>query len=229
MFVYSLLNFDDCEHSIEDITKKWDAAYFVGRVKFDDVVWNEGMIYIDSIRDSKHVQGTIFLEQNLEKKHFNCPLSNIFIVKEFPKTGVFKVGTLFGDYVCRLTRSNERQWRRGCNGATVLVDYLYKPDSSLVEHKLKRQGHKPDIEDIYYAAFYNKPQPIEQALQNCKQNFPQVINYKYWLKYRDEMFYDLYYYDLFIGMVTPNKECIFHSETETLADEAKNVFGLQKI
>lgn len=205
-----LTHYGGVEHTADDLQKRWKNSVVVGAVEID------GRLELPPtplfISDNDGLKLT--LEELLGENNYRYFTHHFYVIREFPSNGVF----ISKDVAFLLTRTQQRQWRRGTNTDTVTIETLEteKPNTN-------------DFELLSAEAFVFKPVSFDVAVLKFGTGVSCALTRHLWLKTNDRVMASLYYDDVFIGMVDAQRNFISHSESVTLAEEAIHELGLRPL
>ena len=201
----SLPFYEGVDHAAEDIRRKWRGT----NVLFIDGDGNMFPVLITDFSDN----GRVYFTNTIKNTQHSVPTEHFYVAREFPINGVFGVGS--GVY--QLSRRQDRQWKRGTNPETTVIDVLMPPERGL------------EYDTLVAHAFLFKPITFEEGIKTVKPHEPKVISRHMWLSARDGVLASLFYDDVFVGYVDKDRNFISHSESITLAEEAVNELGLHPV
>jgi hypothetical protein len=195
--------FGGVSHEDGDLERTWKGSIFLA---YDLAAKIEDVIKVTNVgRDSVE-----YCVLDAQREPYLSNPAKLFVLKEYPDTTIFSEnGSIY-----QITKIVNRQWRRGVNNGTVRIECL-------------RTSDRPRLRSFERAAFEFKPISFEAAVNQAKENLPQVLSHHLWMEPNNSGIFNLFYDELFIGMVDRDKNLFAHSETFTLAEEAINDLGLR--
>lgn len=195
-------------HQLEDIKKKWTGSTVIAIDAGKVGASNIAPVTLTSF-DGNYCE--YFNHGNLDS--WTTIVEDLYIVKEFPPNGLINIP----DGVFLLSRNDERQWHRGASNRTMLYDCLWGKDKNF-----------GNLATMIVASFNFTPVKWELAIREVAKENPVVIDRRYWI-IGDKSAFNLFFEDVFLGVVVDGSFIIPHDESVTLAEEAIHEFGLQKV
>lgn len=206
----NIQQFEGVKHSLEDLVRKYvSSVMFV----FDKRIQKDLIFLCQEITEGM-VSGCVF--QNGRWDEHRILMEDCFILREFPTVGLVQIG----ETIYLLTKTSQRQWRRGANDHTMTYNRIYPREDGL-------RGKPSNL--IYAQAFQQKYMSREDFDKHVREGDirkPQVITNKFWMVSTDNHLISLFYEEVFVGMFDRKKQFISCAESYTLVEEAVHEWGL---
>lgn len=206
--------FEGIEHTWEDLRRRYKNS----TIEVTSPALGNTVVFMPTAIDEKMIVGHIFRNGKWSDLHTEF-IDNVIINREYPRVGLVNLGKS----IYLVSRTNQRQWRRGANDATMSVECIYN------DVKNRNEAHNDIVLATAFGQKYLTPETFAEYIAEGDMTVPKVINNRMWMKSRDNYLSSLYFEDIFVGMFDRNKKFIPCKESSTLVEEMLNEFGLQQI